>query len=213
MHPLHRPPCPACLARYHHGLHNWSAFHAQPGDVQEVRAVLEAMQEGQCAYCEAPLNDKWHIEHFWPKGTYPPRTFDWDNLYGSCKGKDRCGTHKDQGGRPYNPADLIDPCRDDPDEFLFFAADGTVQAKAGLAGPALRRANETIRVFNLNAPVLRRQRKQTVNTLLSAEPGVFEVLAECSPEDRWSWVEDLINDYCAGCFPTPLRHLLCVGGP
>lgn len=213
MHPLQRPPCPACLASFRHGLHNWSKFHARAGAAQEVREALEAMQHGQCAYCEAPLNDSWHIEHFWPRGTYPQKTFDWNNLYGSCRGKDRCGTYKDQGGRPYEPSDLIDPCSDDPDDFLFFAVDGTVQPKEGLTPHALRRAEETIRVFNLNAPALRRQRQQTVRTLLSAEPDVLDVLAEFEPEDRWVWVQDLIDDYCAGCFPTPLRHLLCVGAP
>ena len=212
MHPIARVACPICLNRYQHGRDNWDTFHARPGDVQQVRQALETMQKGQCAYCEAALVDgRWHIEHLWPKSVHPQRTFEWDNLFASCMRRDSCGTHKDQGGRPYDPQDLVDPAQEDPDDFLFFAQDGTVQPRIGLNGRALRKADETIRVFNLNSPALRHQRAQVVKGLLAGEAGVVEMLADLGPEDRWAWIRDLIQDYCAGCFQAPVRHLLCLG--
>jgi uncharacterized protein (TIGR02646 family) len=211
MHLLKRLACPDCLHRYQHGRDNWDTFKAQIEHVVQVRSALDGMQQGQCAYCEAPLNGGWHIEHLWPRSSFPTRTFDWANLFACCMRRDCCGTHKDQGGRPYDPADLIDPAHEDPDDFLFFAQDGTVQPRAGLAGRGLFRAKETIRVFNLNAPVLRQQRAQVVRTLLTSEPDVVEVLAQCVPDERWAWVQDLLGDYRSGGFMTPIRHLLCIG--
>jgi uncharacterized protein (TIGR02646 family) len=199
--------------RYQHGRDNWATLHARIEDVEQVRQALQATHDRQCAYCEAALEDRWHIEHLWPKSHYPQRTFDWENLFASCMRKNTCGTHKDQGGRPYDPADLIDPGREDPDDYLFFAQDGTAQPRVGLTARRLRRAEETIRVFNLNAPALLYQRAQVIRTLLCSEPDVVEVLATFPPEDRWAWVRELIEDYCAGCFQTPVRHLLSLGGP
>lgn len=217
MHFIARAACPDCLNKYRHGRDNWETLRSNPEDVVQVRQVLDAMQEGMCAYCEAALGDAWHIEHFWPKeasgGQHRRKTFDWHNLFGSCNRKHTCGTHKDEDGKPYNPVDVIDPCRENPDNFLFFAQDGTVQPIVGLANPALRRAQETIRVFNLNAPVLRQQRAQVVRTLLNSEPDVVEILAQCVPDERWAWVQDLLGDYCNGGFMTPIRHLLCIGAP
>jgi uncharacterized protein (TIGR02646 family) len=93
MHILIRGQCPACLHRYQHGRDNWDAFHRSPEDVQELRAALSAMHSTQCAYCESQTGGEWHIEHLWPKGEYPQRTFDWPNLFASCNRKETCGTH------------------------------------------------------------------------------------------------------------------------
>ena len=38
-------------------------------------------------------------------------------------------------------------------------------------------------------------------------------LADLGPEDRRAWLRDFIQDYCAGCFQAPVRHLLCIGAP
>ena len=208
MHLLTRGGCPTCLNRYQHGRDNWETLHEHPADVREVRTALDAMHGSQCAYCETATGDDWHIEHLWARSAHPQRTFLWGNLFASCQRKESCGTYKDRGGRPYQAADLIDPSTEDPDAFLFFTADGRVQPRAALAGSALHRALETIRVFNLNAPVLVLYREQVVAMLLADEPDVIEFMNGLLPGDRRAWVIDFVNSYCSEGWQTPVRHLL-----
>jgi hypothetical protein len=87
--------------------------------------------------------------------------------------------------------------------------DGVVHPREALSPAELRRARETIRVFNLNAPVLVFRRGQLVTMLLNSEPGVVEFLADVPPEERPLWVRDVIDSYCADGFQTAVRHLLC----
>lgn len=60
-----------------------------------VRAALEKLFDGKCAYCEQKLGDLWHVEHFRPKSSVRGRldhpgyywlTYKWSNLYPSCEG-------------------------------------------------------------------------------------------------------------------------------
>ena len=70
---------------------------------------LKKMQGNLCAYCERRIDfkkegDK-HIEHFLRKGVHPHLTFAWENLFGSCGEKQRCGFYKDK--QNYNESDLL----------------------------------------------------------------------------------------------------------
>lgn len=208
MRRLTRGPKPACLMAYRHGRDNWDTLHAAPADVDEVRAALTVMQGGLCAYCEVETRGDWHIEHLWSRADHPQRTFDWSNLFASCNRRVTCGTYKDHGGKPYNAADLIDPASEDPDRFLFFSADGLVQPRALLGQRDQRRAEETIRVFNLNAPVLVLRRQRLVSMLLESEPDILELMAGIPAEDRPAWIDGFVDDYCSDGFPTTVRHLL-----
>ena len=145
MHKLNRPAAaPACLANYHHGRHNWSAV--SPADKDQIRGSLKTMQQNRCAYCEQALrDDACHIEHFRQRGRYPQGTFQWSNLYLSCNRESTCGKHKDK--QHYAPADLLDPCTDNPDDYLRFYSDGQIRPRADLAAPNQHRAAETIRVL------------------------------------------------------------------
>jgi uncharacterized protein (TIGR02646 family) len=52
------------------------------------------MQGQRCAYCECDISiaDK-HIEHFVQRSRDVRKTFEWSNLFGSCKRSDSCGDH------------------------------------------------------------------------------------------------------------------------
>lgn len=61
----------------------------------QVRAALEKLFNGKCAYCDADITatDDWNVEHFRPKGRVAERkdhpgyywlTYEWENLYPSC---------------------------------------------------------------------------------------------------------------------------------
>ena len=207
MHHVHRGVCPSCLRRFRPGEDRWEDADASVR--QELRTRIHEMQAGLCSYCEAPLPSDWHIEHLWPRARFPQRTFDWSNLFGSCHRRDSCGRHKDHKVRDYDPADLIDPAAEDPDGYLFFARDGQVHPRQGLGVSEARKAAETIRVFNLNAPALVACRKRVVDTVLQAEPQIEDLLRDCSDCERGQWVCELLNDYCTDGFMTPVRHLLC----
>lgn len=60
---------------------------------KEVRTALEKLFR-KCAYCEKPLPEEWHVEHYRPKGKVTERKghpgyywlgYKWENLYPSCK--------------------------------------------------------------------------------------------------------------------------------
>ncbi len=140
---------PACLASCDHNIHTWDS--CPPLNKYEIRDCLEQMQGKRCAYCEGGLDQLGqHIEHFRRKSVYKDRTFSWQNLYWSCDQKDSCGHYKDHGAASYDPRDLVDPCQDDPDHFFKFRADGTIDIRSGLSVQGQKKAEETLRVFNLN---------------------------------------------------------------
>ncbi len=169
MHELHRGEAPSCLNWHHRNSSNdWQKV--SPEDKTEIWEALQAMQLDHCAYCESKITaPKQHIEHFYPRSKFPPKTFDWSNLFGSCNNQDRCGNHKDnkQCIQSYEPADLIKPDEEDPEQMLLFVVDGTVAIRHDLAPVDRHRVAETIRVFNLNAASLKSQRKLAVQGYLS----------------------------------------------
>ncbi len=166
-----RVPVPSCLAAPEPG-QKYARLTA--AEKAEIRAALVEMQRHRCAYCErrtADGRDNGHIEHFRKQADNPALEVHWPNLFWSCIDEGSCGKHKDQCGRPgggtpqarFDPADLIDPCVDDPDKFLLFLDDGSVQPRSGLSPADERRARETIRVFRLaTSASLRKMREDAI---------------------------------------------------
>lgn len=128
------------------------------------------MQGGRCAYCERRLDGhKKHIEHFRKRADHAAGVFDWHNLFGSCDDTGSCGKHKDERAKNWRWNDLIKPDLDDPDEFLQFFSDGSIRQRQDLTPAQQQRAQETLRVFNLDQhSVLRDLRKDAVSGWLSS---------------------------------------------
>jgi uncharacterized protein (TIGR02646 family) len=212
MHKLDRTTvaAPPCLAQYQHGANTWDDLSSE--DKKQIWVSLEQMQGQRCAYCEGPLGVLGrHIEHFRRKSIFPGLTFAWPNLYGSCDREDCCGHHKDKksGGWPYNPNELIDPCNDDPDHFFHFYSDGTIRVRAGLTPLDLRRATETLRVFNLDQERghLRSMRKRAIEAYQAVEPGILEALSEWPDADRRAFLREELARTAGEPFSTVIRHL------
>jgi TIGR02646 family protein len=204
VHKLNRPAAaPACLASYHHGRHNWSAV--SPADKDQIRGSLKTMQQNRCAYCEQALrDDACHIEHFRQRGRYPQGTFQWSNLYLSCNRESTCGKHKDK--QHYAPADLLDPCTDNPDDYLRFYSDGQIRPRADLAAPNQHRAAETIRVFNLASPELVAIRASELQGWIQ----IAEELQEWLEFDETEYQAELnqqLHSISGQPFETAIRHL------
>ena len=208
MHKLQRGVAPACLAGFRHGLHSWSALGT--AEKAEIWNQLEQMQGARCAYCEANIGAGLrHIEHLRQRGRYPQGTFDWANLFGSCNREDSCGKHKDSCGA-YNSGDLLKPDVDEPDDYFVFVSDGTITPRADLSSFQLRRATETLRIFNLDAQsgALRHMRRSAAAGYLQTADELGEP-AQHYPEHEWL---PLLHSELAATahlpFATSIRHAL-----
>jgi len=125
---------------------------------EEIRTSLLNLQGNRCAYCErrtGDQRDEGHIEHFRKQAQHVTLTTTWENMYWSCLDEKTCGKHKDKCTKSngtkarFDENELIDPGVDDPDQFLLFVDDGTVVPRIGIDATAQRRAEETLRVFQL----------------------------------------------------------------
>ncbi|MBF0471842.1 MAG: TIGR02646 family protein [Gammaproteobacteria bacterium] len=176
---------PVCLANYHHGRNHWKQI--TPAEKDEIWQKLEQMQQHRCAYCEAAISSEGehgnrHIEHFRQRSRYPQGTFAWSNLFGSCNREERCGKHKDKLP-PYEHHDLIKPDSEDPEAFLQFLPDGNVAPVDGLSLSDQKRAEETIRIFNLNGSLRQIRETMIKGYLQTAEE--FADLAAQYDESEW----------------------------
>lgn len=204
-------PAPACLANFQHGTHTWC--DVGPAEKEEIRNSLEQLQGRRCAYCEGSLDVLGqHIEHFRRKGIPASQhlTFVWANLFWSCYQDDSCGRHKDSNPitNSYDPNDLIDPCVSDPDVYFRFLSNGTIRIRAGLTVQQQKRAEETLRVFNLNPAYgrLRSMRERALEAYTSVERGILEALRDINEADRKEFIREEIEKTANDPFCTVIRH-------
>lgn len=206
MHKLDRTSAqrPACLDHYHHPANTWDDLTAL--DKQQIRAGLQQMQDDRCAYCEGKVFSG-HIERFRRRQCFPGLTFDWDNLFLSCGSQDHCGHYKDSKKvTPYNPDDLIKPDVDDPDTFLYFHSSGEVRVRGGTSKLATHRAEETIRVFNLNYGRLTAERRAVLKTYKQSNLGILEELAQWDDQLRQDYIVAEIAANRNTPYATVIRH-------
>ena len=224
MRRLVRPPtAPACLARFDHQNHTWD--DVSPTDKAEIREVLTHMQGRLCAYCESELYSDYlpepdfsgaHIEHFRRKNRkhYPELTFEWYNLFLSCETLKHCGHYKDRNGAPYNPDELIKPDEHDPDDVMFFGSNGEARPRAGCNPHDKKRAEETIRVFHLNAPCLTGARLNAMRRYRTGKGGrdLDEAIALRSEDGGIQYFEEWLAEELMQVqnqpYTTTLRHFL-----
>lgn len=210
MHKLDRPTQPpACLNKYQHGQDNWVSVTSD--DKGEIWAKLDEMQQNLCAYCEAEIKTEIrnsHIEHFRQRRahSYPQGTFLWSNMFGSCNRTDCCGKHKD--GLPhYAHEDLIKMDDEDPEEFLEFLPDGNIVPIKGLSFTDNHRAEETIRIFNLNGALRQIRETEIVGYLQTAEE--LAKYAEEFDETEWlPLLQDELRKIKLLPFSTAIKHLI-----
>jgi uncharacterized protein (TIGR02646 family) len=187
MHRLVRPkPPPRALEEAKsRGLREWEELG--PAARREIRTSLGEMQGWLCAYCEAKVEDEGsratggekrgsgcHVEHWEKRADNKERQFDWKNLFLSCNSERHCGKDKDKlkdESRP-NYELLIDPCEEDPEDYLRFDSSGRVSVWEKIPEELRRKAEETIRVFNLNEPGLVNRRKGVISGYLTWLDGI-----------------------------------------
>jgi uncharacterized protein (TIGR02646 family) len=174
------------------------------------------MQNHRCAYCErrtgTAANDG-HVEHFRNQADHPALTTDWNNMFWSCTDIKFCGKHKDEcrivGGtgkcRAFNVQDILDPSADDPDHFLLFVDDGSIQQQSNLSVDEQRRFSETLRVFQLaDAAFLVDSRKDAVKPYIDA----VNDLRSDGPERLRAYIARQLVRISGVPFETAIRHFL-----
>lgn len=191
---LQRPTSPVCLSNYQHGEHNWD--DVSPNDKLTIWRSLDDMQRSLCAYCECQLIDgQKEVEHFRQKasGRFPHLTFAWSNLFASCKAPkgnktskkhNRCGQYKDNKAGTYDDNDLLKPDEDDFSQYCVFDPNSGKYAvrDKDLTELEVKRADETLRVFNLNGDsALVNRRKVAAQQILHE---VREVYYELSTDEE-----------------------------
>ncbi len=211
MHKLDRTPiqAPNCLGQFRHGTHNWDSLDFD--ERQEIRDSLEQFQGRRCAYCEASLDERGqHIEHFRSRGDFPTLIFTWENLFWSCDDLYHCGRFKDNGAGPYNVNDLINPADEDPEHFLRFSSDGTIRPRSGLTAAELHRANETLRVFNLDSTrgPLRYMRKNACMEYVTIGDDIAAIAQQSPLEEVKSYLEMEIAATRHLPFASAIKHTL-----
>lgn len=213
MHKLHRDPVPpAGLARCQRGREKWSMQSPTGPERVEIWAKLDTMQGRRCAYCEAGIGivegDR-HIEHFRQRNgvnSYPQGTYVWDNLFGSCKRPDTCGKHKDKCG-VYTHTDLIKPDIEDSEAFLVFSPDGSVHPRKNLSPADQHRAEESIRILNLNGALRQIRHSELRGYVQTAEE--FAEMAANFDEFEWLPLLQSEIDKTANLpYATAIKHVL-----
>lgn len=80
----------------------------------EIKSALRLEAYEKCVYCESKL-PVGETDHLLPVSFRPELIVDWENLLLACK---ECNTNK---GHYYSAEEpLVDPSREDPDEYLYF---------------------------------------------------------------------------------------------
>ena len=214
MHKLDRSctPPPSCLKRYKHGHNRWEDIGLE--EKHETREALKVIQGCRCAYCECSIDiNNQHIEHFRQRSQFPRETFDWHNLFWSCGRDESCGKHKDKCDS-YDPANIIKPDVEDPELFFLFVSDGSIVVRENLTEIQKHRAEETLRVFNLDAKwgPLRCQRKVAVSGYLRQIDEILELMSLFSAEEFNNYIEYILKDTKDLPFCTVIKHALTLQG-
>lgn len=207
MHQLQRGQAPGCLKKYKHGTQNWADVTGT--EKTSIWSALEAMQGQRCAYCEGSMiESNRHIEHFRQKAAhiYPQGSFLWSNLFGSCNRKESCGTHKDHCGT-YSPEVLIKPDIEDPERYLVFSPDGSISPRKNLSAAEQQRAEQTIRIFNLDQPLQQTRHREIDGYIQTAE--TFAEMAQHFSEDEWMpLLQQEITATAHLPYATAIKHIL-----
>jgi uncharacterized protein (TIGR02646 family) len=187
-------PFPSCLVEPPNKYSKLSG-----GEKTEIRSTLLLLQGQKCAYCERRTGndiDDGHIEHFRSQSDHSSLDCSWDNLFWSCNDEKTCGKHKDKcvrfGGpkRKFDPSHIINPSIDDPELFMLFVSDGTIRAITELSEDDQYRVTETLRVFQLEAPSLRKAREDAVKPYIK----FIDTLVKANPELVSIYIQSELSD-------------------
>src|SRR5580658_6712901 len=115
------------------------------------RRCLRGLAHGKCVYCESALGVTTYleIEHYVAKTVTPALAFEWTNLLPACRLCNNAKSEQDHKGA------LLKPDAEDPEPYFWIHPDtGKLEPHPKLDAAQSRRANETIRICDLERPAL-----------------------------------------------------------
>ncbi|MGN0878304.1 MAG: retron system putative HNH endonuclease [Oligosphaeraceae bacterium] len=154
MHKFARGDAPIDFEKAKRKYHNqWNQKFANSLEHQAISAHLYELQSHCCAYCDRLLASQrdGFIEHLARRHEHPECTFDWDNLFLSCRHAESCGIYKDASHVDFTPHEIVDPSKEDPTDYFVYGEDGHIFAKDE---GHRQKAEKTILLLNLNQACL-----------------------------------------------------------
>lgn len=168
------------------------------------------MTFGKCAFCEALLGvtSDPEIEHYHPKTVREDLAFEWANLLPVCRLCNRAkGDWNHQGS-------LLKPDEEDPEPFFWIHPDtGKLAPHPALNDQEKRRAEQTIRLCDLQRSALCSQRIQTIERAGKFVDSLSRIRTRPSASRRAQLPRALIREWKGLSDPRAeykfvLRHLL-----
>lgn len=148
---------------------------------QKIRSACISEQYGLCAFCCTPILDgTCHNAHLFSQDNYPHLSLDWNNIVASCNNETTCGTCQGTQVVPITP--LMDECEI---ELIFY--------QSGRVKGITKRAQETIRILNLDSEKLKVRRKRAIEDFLY-ENGYFP-----PAQSIQEWDNEILNALINEC--------------
>ena len=138
---------------------DWATSHAKA----ILRTALREIAYGKCVYCESALEVTTYleVEHYVAKTVTPALAFEWTNLLPACR---LCNNAK---GEQDHKGALLKPDAEDPEPYFWIHPDtGKLEPHPQLNDIQSRRANETIRICDLQRPDLCTKRVELLMRVL-----------------------------------------------
>lgn len=138
---------------------------------KEVKDALKnSSTKNKCVFCECipDVSNYGEIEHFYPKSLYPEKTFEWDNLFWSCK---RCNNPK----LNYDTLNLpfLHPANDNAEEYFYYRG-LLIETIAGTTKFAAAEATKI--TCKLNRTEIRREKAKILISFHENEDDIKELL-------------------------------------
>lgn len=149
-------------------------------EISDIRAdlrkhILEKEQDNLCVYCEKKITsnkEKSNIDHFKTRNLFPNLTFEYNNLFVSCKNPNHCSEHKDKKGLNQKQFDeLLHPTQD-IESILEYTYIGEIDSKES-------KGKFTIEALNLNNKSLVEERKTIISNISAYTDFDIETLCDC----------------------------------
>jgi uncharacterized protein (TIGR02646 family) len=141
---------------------------------EEVKIALKnSSTKNKCVFCECipDVSNYGEIEHFYPKSLYPEKTFEWDNLFWSCK---RCNNPKlnyDTFNLPF-----LHPANDNAEDYFYYR-DLLIEPIVGATKFAAAEATKNICRLNARSEVIA-ERSKILRQFYENSTNIEELLNE-----------------------------------
>lgn len=147
---------------------DWDCIHLPEN--QKVYTICKdrLLQEQHClsGYTERVLKNNIHIDHFKKKDLFPKLTFVWENLILDEHNSNYGADFKDSNVKKDDYSFLINPNVENPHEYFTYQLnDGKIIPIKSLSEKCRKKAEFTIKLFNLNSSSLVQQRLDLINMI------------------------------------------------